>query len=54
MGQLSFALLIAASLALTTYFGVAAWRTSEDWQTDTTSRVPAMQQHEWGPVPADR
>jgi hypothetical protein len=30
MGQLSFALLIATSLALTTYFGVVAWHTSDD------------------------
>ena len=52
MTQLSFALLIATSLALTTYFGVAAWRTSEDQQVVAIS--PARPQQEWIRVPADR
>jgi hypothetical protein len=54
MGQLPFAVLIATSLALTTYFGVAAWRTSEDPQVDVTRPISALPQLEWRGVPADR
>ena len=36
MSQVSFALLIAIGLTLTAYFGVAAWRLSDDQQMDIT------------------
>ena len=32
--RISFGLLIATSLALTAYFGAAAWRLSSDQQSD--------------------
>jgi hypothetical protein len=39
MSRLSFALLIVAGLILTAYFGAAAWRMSDDSQTDITGHV---------------
>jgi hypothetical protein len=39
MSQISFALLIALGLALTGYFGLAAWRLSGDDRTEITGTV---------------
>jgi hypothetical protein len=36
MSQLSFVLLIVTGLALTAYFGAAAWRLSDDSHLDIT------------------
>jgi hypothetical protein len=38
MSRLSFALLIVKGLALTVYFGVAAWR-SDDSHLDVTGQI---------------
>jgi hypothetical protein len=46
MNQLLFAILIAASLSLTAYFGHAAWRANED-QVD---RVPPAEIYGWRPA----
>jgi hypothetical protein len=40
MSQLCFALLIAVGLTLTAYFGVAAWRVSENSDVDITAEIP--------------
>jgi hypothetical protein len=34
-----FVVLIAIGLALTTYFGIAAWRASDDEQSDIAGRI---------------
>jgi hypothetical protein len=39
MSRLSFALLIAAGLILTAYFGAVAWRVSDDSHTDITGHI---------------
>jgi hypothetical protein len=39
MSRLSFALLIAAGLMLTAYFGAVAWRLSDDSHTDITGHI---------------
>jgi hypothetical protein len=39
MSQISFALLIVLGLALTGYFGLAAWRLSGDDHTEITGTV---------------
>ncbi|WP_283806828.1 hypothetical protein [Bradyrhizobium canariense] len=39
MSQISFALLIALSLALTGYFGLAAWRLSGEDHTEITGTI---------------
>jgi hypothetical protein len=39
MSRLSFALLIATGLALTAYFGAAAWRLSDDSRLDVTGQI---------------
>ena len=36
VARISFGLLIATSLALTAYFGTAAWRLCNDQQNDTS------------------
>ena len=46
MSKVSFALLIMTGLTLTVYFGVAAWRLSDD--------EPSVQQNAWRPISADR
>ena len=38
--RISFGLLIATSLALTAYFGAAAWRLSSDQQNDSVGWNP--------------
>jgi hypothetical protein len=40
MSQLCFALLIAVGLTLTAYFGVAAWRVSENSDVGISAEVP--------------
>jgi hypothetical protein len=40
MSRLSFALLIVTGLVLTTYFGTAAWRLSDDSRSDITGQIP--------------
>jgi hypothetical protein len=40
MSRLSFALLIVTGLALTAYFGAAAWRLSDDSRLDVTGQIP--------------
>jgi hypothetical protein len=40
MSRLSFALLIVTGLALTAYFGAAAWRLSDDSRLDVTRQIP--------------
>jgi len=54
MSQGSFALLIAIGLTLTAYFGVAAWRLSDDQQMDITGHFLPAQQNAWRPISADR
>ena len=39
VSRISFALLIATSLVLTTYFGLAAWRLSKESETDVTGEI---------------
>jgi hypothetical protein len=39
MGRLSFVLLIVTGLALTAYFGAAAWRLSDDSHLDVTGHI---------------
>ena len=39
MSRLSFVLLIVTGLALTAYFGVAAWRLSDDSHMDVTGHI---------------
>jgi hypothetical protein len=39
MSRLSFVLLIVTGLALTAYFGAAAWRLSDDSQVDVTGHI---------------
>jgi hypothetical protein len=39
MSRLSFVLLIVTGLALTAYFGAAAWRLSDDSHMDITGRI---------------
>jgi hypothetical protein len=41
VSRVSFVLMIATALLLTAYFGVAAWRVSDDREMDITGRVPA-------------
>jgi hypothetical protein len=40
MSKLSFVLLIVTGLALTAYFGVAAWRLTDDSHMDITGHIP--------------
>jgi hypothetical protein len=40
MSRLSFALLIVTGLALTAYFGAAAWRLTDDSPMDITGHIP--------------
>jgi hypothetical protein len=40
MSQLSFALLIVTGLALTAYFGAAAWRLTDESHMDITGHIP--------------
>jgi hypothetical protein len=46
VNQLLFAILIAACLSLTAYFGHAAWRASED----VVDRVPPAELYGWRPA----
>jgi hypothetical protein len=39
MSRLSFVLLIVTGLALTAYFGAAAWRLSDDSHMDVTGHI---------------
>jgi hypothetical protein len=39
MSRVSFALLIATGLMLTAYFGLAAWRLSDDSHMDVTGHI---------------
>jgi hypothetical protein len=39
MSRFSFALLIAIGLALTAYFGAAAWRLTDDSRPDVTGQI---------------
>jgi hypothetical protein len=54
MSQVSFALLIVIGLTLTAYFGVAAWRLSDDRQIDITGHFLPAQQNAWRPISAPR
>jgi hypothetical protein len=40
MSRISFVLLIATGLALTAYFGTAAWRLTDDSHLDITGQIP--------------
>jgi hypothetical protein len=40
MSRISFMLLIVTGLALTAYFGTAAWRVTDDSHLDTTGQIP--------------
>jgi hypothetical protein len=40
MSRLAFVLLIVTGLALTAYFGAAAWRLSDDSHMDITGHIP--------------
>jgi hypothetical protein len=40
MIRISFTLLIVAGLALTAYFGTAAWRLTDDSHLDVTGQIP--------------
>jgi hypothetical protein len=41
MSRLTIGLIVVGSLALTAYFGAAAWRASDDRQMDITGRIQA-------------
>jgi hypothetical protein len=40
MSRISFMLLVVTSLALTIYFGTAAWRLTDDSHFDITGHIP--------------
>jgi hypothetical protein len=42
MSRISFMLLIVTGLALTVYFGTAAWRLTDDSYLDITGRIPPV------------
>jgi hypothetical protein len=42
MSRISFMLLIVTGLALTVYFGTAAWRLTDDSHLDITGRIPPV------------
>jgi hypothetical protein len=44
MSRISFAVLIALGLMLTSYFGLAAWRASGGDQTEITGTIMPMSQ----------
>ena len=46
MNQLLFAILIAACLSLTAYFGHAAWHANED----VVDRIPPAEIYGWRPA----
>jgi hypothetical protein len=45
VGRLSIGLLIATGLLLTAYFGLLAWRISDDKEAEVTGQIP---QHTYG------
>lgn len=49
MGRLSLGFLVAAGVLLTAYFGVVAWRVSDDKDPDVTGQIP---HHTYGWKPA--
>jgi hypothetical protein len=48
MNQLLFAILIAACLSLTAYFGHAAWRSTAN--EDVVDRLPPTELYGWKPA----
>jgi len=52
MSRLSFLFLIFTSLMLTAYFGAAAWRLSDDGESDITGALAPAQHSGWKAVPA--
>ena len=53
MSRLSLALLLVTGLALTAYFGTAAWRISEAGDADIMNMPPALESG-WHAHPTNR
>jgi hypothetical protein len=49
VGRFTFAFLIATGLLLTTYFGLVAWRISDDRDPVNTGHIPP-QAYGWKPT----
>jgi hypothetical protein len=54
MSRLSLALLLVTGLALTAYFGTAAWRISEAGDADIVTRTPPALQSGWHEHPISK
>jgi hypothetical protein len=52
VGRFTFAFLIATGMLLTTYFGLVAWRISDDRDPVITDRIP-RQAYGWQPPSAN-
>ena len=54
MSRLSLALLLVTGLALTAYFGTAAWRISEAGDADIVSSMPPALDTGWHAHPTSK
>jgi hypothetical protein len=54
ISRLSLALLLVTGLALTAYFGTAAWRISEAGDTDVVGSMPPALESGWHAHPTSK